>query len=434
MFTLSSLKTGLKGWIGFKDSDDPAIPLIDSGITASSSGAYWDEFHSMLHPDLLYYVSPNYEANTYSAYSGSVTYDTGDKVVNSYVPWQSKTDSNMGHIPAVGTYWETLFSVWLGERVNSSVARLFNKLSTNKKLQGSTKSIFSNLQLFTGAGKLSETITNSSRLVGLAITPKNVNNIQVVLNQIGLQFTAAQTTIYIYLWHSSRKAYYKRQAVTTTGTNQFNWVSLTDFILNYVDFANDIESGGTWYIGYFEGDITGNAVNKSYDFYTGPCIGCPNTLLDNITKYNLWSKYVDVLPFSVSYANLDGTNLPAIENIDYYESTNFGINLSLTVRPDLTEMVLDNKAIITYPLGLQFANDMIEWMVANPATRINPPHSLAKIDAQRLMYELTGDRNTYSQGIKGDLTDALEGLATDLSNVSAALPKNKPSGIKFGAI
>lgn len=434
MFTLSSLKTGLRGWIGFRDSDDPAIPLIDSELTASSSGTYWDEYHNLCFPDALYYVSPNYEGNDYDAYSAVTTYSTGDKVTNSNIPWQSKDDDNSGNTPAVGDYWETLFSIWLGERVDASISKLFNKLQTNKKLQGSTKSIFSNLQLFSGAGKLSETITKSSRLVGLAITPKKVNNIQVVLNQIGLQFTLPQINLYIYLWHSSREAYYKRQEVTTTGTNQFNWVSLTDFILNYVDFTNDIDAGGTWYIGYFESEISGSAVNKSYDFYSGPCIGCPNTLRDNISKYNLWSKYVDVVPFSVDNANLDGTNLPAIENMAYYESTNFGINLSLTVRPDLTEMVLDNKNIITYPLGLQFANDIIEWIVANPATRINPPHLNFNTDATRLIYELTGDRNTYSRGIKGELMDAVDALAEDLSNISAALPQNKPSSIKIGAI
>jgi hypothetical protein len=434
MFTFSTLKTGLKGWIGFRDSDDPAIPLIDSDLTASSSGMYWDDFHSLLYPDLLYYVSPNYEANNYSAYSSVATYDTGDKVLSASIPWQSKTDDNSGNTPAVGDDWETLFSVWLGERVNSSIAKLFNKVATDKKLQSSTKSIFSNIQLFTGAGLLSETLTKSSRLVGLSITPKKINNIQVVLNQIGLQFTAAQTNLTIYLWHSSRKAAYKTQVVSTVGTNKFHWVSLTDFVLNYVDFTNDIDAGGTWYIGYFEADINGSAVNKSYDFYSGPCVGCPNTLLDNITKYNLWSKYVNIMPFAVDNGNLDGTNLPDIENMGYSESTNYGINLSLTVRPDFTEMILDNKSLITYPLGLQFANDTIEWILSNPATRINTPHSMSKIDAQKLIYELSGDRATFSRGIKGELADAIEGLAVDLSGISAALPKNKPGGIKIGAI
>ena len=433
MFTLSTLKTGLKGWIGFRNSDDPSLPPIDTDIIASSSGMYWDEFHNMLYPDLLYYCSPNYEGNSYSAYAADTTYAAGDKALYTY-PWQSKVGSNIGNTPAVGSYWETLYSVWLGERVNTSISKLFNKLATDKKLQGSTKSIFSNLQLFTGAGRLSDTITKSSRLVGLSIKPKGINNIQAVLNQIGLQFTVAQTDLPIYLWHSSRKAYYKTQNVTTTGTNQFNWASLTDFVLNYVDFTNDIESGGTWYIGYFEADLTGSAIRKTYDFYTGPCVGCMNTLRDNITKYNLWNKYVDIMPFSVSNGDLDGTNLPAIEDIKYDETTNYGLNLSITVKPDFTEMILDNKALITYPLGLQFANDMLEWIVGNPATRVNPPRDMANIDVQRILYELAGDKATYSRGLKGELRDAIEGLAEDFSDISAALPVNKPSGIRSGAI
>ena len=432
MFTLSTLKTGLKGWIGFRDSDDPSIPRIDTALVASGSGQYFDDFHELLYTDAMYYASPNYEGMNFSAYSAVPTYGAGDKVISSNIPWQSKVASNQGNTPAVGAYWETMFSVWLGEKVDASVAMLFNKLATSKKLSGSTKSIFSNLQLFMGAGKLSDTITKSSRLVGLSIQPKNINNIQVVLNQIGLQFTTAQTGLIIYLWHSSRKAAYKSQAVTTTGTGQFHWVSLTDFICNFVDFTNDIDPGGTWFIGYFEADIAGNAVRKTYDFYTGPCIGCSDSASGNITKYNLWSKYVDIMPFTVTNADLDGVNLPAIEDMTYDETTNFGLNLSLTVRPDLTEMIIDNKNLISYPLGMQFARDMLSWMAFNPSVRINPSANNAGRDV--ILYELDGATDTQADSVKVELGRAIDALAADLSNISAALPANKPSGIKIGAI
>jgi hypothetical protein len=47
-------------------------------------------------------------------------------------------------------------------------------------------------------------------------------------------------------------------------------------------------------------------------------------------------------------------------------------------------------------------------------------------------YALNGD--SQSRGIVKDLTDAINGLAEDLSGISAALPQNKPSGIRIGAI
>jgi hypothetical protein len=430
MFNIATLKTALTGLIGFRDSPDATVAKIATDLTASSSGQYWDDAHPILHTDNLYYSSPNFEGMNYAAY-GVATYGIGDKVISSSVAWQSQVAANQGHAPAVGSYWETCFSAWLREKTNSSVAKLFNRLATDKKLSGSTKSIFANLLLFEGDGKLSDTITKSGRLVGLAINPRRINNIQVVLNQIGLQFTVAQTNLPIYLWHSSRKGAVITQNVTTTGTNQFNWNALTNFILNYVTYSGDVDSGGTWYLGYFETAITGSAVNKTYDFYAGPCVGCSGTQ-GNVTKYNLWSKYVDIMPFYVTSGNLDGTNLPALENIVYDETTNFGLNLSLTVKPDITEIVTSNLSLVTYPLAMQFANDMLEWMAYNPAVRINPNRVNASQDV--LMYELSGATNTKSDGIKIELTKAINGLAEDLSNLSAALPASNPSGIRIGAI
>lgn len=432
MFSIGTLKTSLLGLIGFKDSPDDDVAKIATDLKASSSGQYWDDFHALLHTDNLYYSSPNFEAMKYSAYSSVATYDIGDKVISSDIAWKSSTDGNSGNTPAVGSYWETCFSDWLRERTNASIAKLFSRLATEKKLSGSTKSIFDNLRLFEGDGRLSDTITKSSRLVGLAIQPVKSNNIQVVLNQIGLQFTAAQSGLTIYLWHSSRKAAVTSQSVVTTGTNKFNWQSLTGFILDYVNFASDIDAGGTWYIGYFESALTGSAVNKVYDFYAGPCAGCANSSSENISKFNLWSKYVQITPFYVANADLDGTNLPALEDIEYDETTNFGLNLSLTVKPDITELITSNTHLITYPLGLQFANDMIEWMAYNPAVRVNPHRVNASQDA--LLYELSGATNVKSDGIKLELSKAITALAEDLSNLSAVLPKNKPSRIKIGAL
>ena len=222
-----------------------------------------------------------------------------------------------------------------------------------------------------------------------------------------------------------------RQAATTTGTNKFNWASLTDFVLDYVNYADDIDSGGTWYLGYFEADITGYAVNKAYDFYAGPCAGCSNDQT-NVTKYNLWSKYVSIMPFYVASADLDSTNLPALENIEYDETTNFGLNLAITVKPDITELITDNKHLFTYPLGMQFANDMLEWMAYNPAVRTNPHRINAGKDV--ILFDLSGSTDVKSDGIKVELKKAIDALAEDLSNLSAVLPKNKPSGIKIGAI
>ena len=433
MYSISSLQSGLTGLIGCRDTKTTDIPAIDSSQTASSSGQYWDDFHPLLDTENLFYCAPNFESEAYATWSALTTYSIGQRVIYSGVAWQSKADANLNNTPAAGTWWKTVFSTWIGERLNTSIASLFNRLATEKKLNLSTKSIFDNLQLFTGPGRLQDTITNSGRMVGLRIHPKMINNIRVILDKIGVQFSDVQAGFNIYLYHSSRQAAVASMAITTTVAYRFEWKTLTvgSFNLDFVNFADNIDSGGYWYIAYFEDDITGSSINKKYDFESGPCNTCANTQ-DELRIYNLWNRYVDIEPFYVSSGDLDGVNLPDIDNMTFTPTTNYGLNLSMTVKPDVTELVLLQKDQIVYPLGMQFAYDMISWMIFNPPVRVNPNAVNTKMTSQQLYYERDGDANT--DGFKQKLSRAISALAEDLSKLSTALPDNKPSRISYGAI
>jgi len=384
MFNISTLKTALTGYIGFRELDDTTIGTVATALRSSVSGMYFDDFHPLLRTDNLYYAAPE----------------------------------------------EITFNTWLQNQLDSSVAMLFNRLATNKKLSGSTRSIFANKQIFLGSGNLSDTITKSGRLVGLSIKPRNINNIQVVLDQIGFHFSSIQTGFNIYLWHSSHIGTVDSQLITTATASTFDWKSL-GFALDYVNYAQDFDAGGTWFIGYFENDITGNAIRKRYDFQTGPCVSCKGSE-DNYNRFELWSKYVDIMPFYVISSKLSGTNLPLLDDMVYDETTNFGLNLSLTVKPDVTELITNNLSLITYPLGKQFAADMLNYMLVNPAVRVNPSRVNASQDV--IAYELSGDRTSNKKGLFVEAEQAVNALAEDLSDLSAALPKNKPSGIRIGAI
>jgi hypothetical protein len=430
MVTISTLQTGLAGWIGVRDTKATDIDAIDSSLTTATSGSYFDDFHPILHTDTLTKIGPNFAAENYAAWSALTTYSTGNRVLYSGIAWQSKADVNLNNAPAASAWWKTVFSAWLNEKINASIANLANKLQTEKKLNLSTKSLLSNTQLFTGASGR-DTITNSGRLVGFEIDPRKINNIKVVLNYLGVQFSAVQTGFNIYLYHSSRKGAVASMNITTTTAYKFEWKALTagSFDLNFVDFTNNIDSGGKWYIAYFEDDIVGSAIEKKYDFEYGPCNGCSNTR-DEYRIYNLWNKYVDIMPFYFDATDLDGTNLPDIENINYTPTTNYGLNLSLSVNTDITNIMLHNKHILTYPLGLQFAFDMLSWVVFNPTMRVNPER--VNMSEQAILYERDGDANT--EGLKKRLADAISALAEDLSRLSTALPDNKPSKVRYGAI
>ena len=428
MFNISLLQTGLAGLIGARSQYDSSsiVPTLDAALTASSSGQYWDDFHPALSTDLLFHCSPNFESEGYAAWAAGTTYIVGSRVVSGNIAYQSKAINNLNHVPPNGTWWSPMFSVWMQERINASIAKLFHTVAVNKKLNLSTKSILEDVQLFTGPGRTAETIQKSGRMVGLRISPKQINNISVVLKYVGLQFSVAGTFT-LYLYHSSRQDAVATISVTTTTNNKFEWKLLTSaFTLDYVNFTNNIDAGGDWYLAYFEDDLPGYAVNKSYDFEDGPCSGCPGSRLERV-RYNLWNKYVEIMPFTFEAADLNGIKLPDIDKMGYAYGTNYGLNLSLNVIPDVTALILQNTAPLVYPLGLQFVNDMIEYTMFNPSVRVNAP----QINAAKsgLDYSLNSET-----GIKVELNKAIAALAEDFSKLSVVLADNKPSKVSYGSI
>lgn len=427
MYNLTTLKTELTGWVGFRESSDAAVDVIDSTLKTSNSGSYFDEAHPLLQTDVLYALCPDFMAYNYAAWSNATTYATGARVMYGGKAWQSKLPANLNKAPAAGTWWELMFSAWLRERLNASVSNLFNRLATEKKLSESTKSVFDNKQIFVGSGKLSNTITPRGRFVGLTIRPKKINNIRVDINAIGFHFTDIQTDLPVYLFNSSSEGYIAKELISTTDTSTFAWVPMTNWSAQVNSIANDYDPGSDWYVGYFEDDISGNAIQKSYDFQNGPCISCKSHTQER-NRFNLWNKFFDIIP--VASSNLDGENLPS--EMGVASMCNFGLNLSVSVRPDVTEIFTSNKNALTYPLQLQFAVDILSWAVLNPMRRTNPVH--ANIQKEAISYDLDGTGQGKNLGLRGKLSDAIKALDFDFSRISAALPDSRPSRFNYRAI
>lgn len=423
MFNYSTVVTGLDGLIGFKNAKDPNIPNLDSGITASSSGLYFSDFHPLINTDNLEGIAVDYDGANYDIYSGTATYDISDYVIASDIAWISKTAGNAGNTPATGTYWKTSFSDWLLEKRNSSLNKLLARLSIHKKLSGNTKTYLDNVQLFDGTSRNGDTIAASGRFVGFQIELKKANNIMAVIDRIGLRFTQKQTNLTLYMFHSSRNTAVATATVSTTTGYNFEWKSPgSDWVLPYVNYSNNIDAGGKWYIGYFEADISGNAINKNYDFSSGGCGSCGG----EVNYFNLWSKYLDVRPIEVT--SLNGTDLFDLSNVGIQWTQNYGLNLAISVKSDFSEMAINNKNLFIDPWGKQFAKDMLDEMAYNSNVRINTKEANAEIKA---LQALTG-----AEGVKGleeQLEDSINALAHDFAGISPVLPK-EGRGIQYGAL
>lgn len=415
MFNISTLKTSLIGMIGLRDSANPELPV--STLTGTTQSVYFDDYHPLITYDNLYYIAPNYDGLNYASWTAT-GYATGAYAMYDNVAYKAQRTMLTGDVPSLtSTAWQTPVKDWILEKQNAAINKLCNQIFTNKKIHESTKTFLDSVQLVDGAGRLEDTITTGTRFVGFEIKLHRINNIKAVIKYIGLQFTEAQTFT-IYLFHSSQKAAVGTWSLTTTTANSFDWISAISATtgtneLDYVNYTGNIDSGGHYYIGYFEAGISGQAIDKS------PCNGVK------------WSKWAEIRPIEVSSAGLDGTNLFDIDQIGYADS-NYGLNLSFSIETDLTEMLVNNKKIFTNALGWQFASDMINSYIFNSDSRTAKRQDTASRNA--ILYEWnasTDKENTVAQGLK----DATRALGFDLSRISQALPdKEGRRKLKMGAV
>lgn len=423
MFNYSTVKTGLSGLIGFKSAYDPDIPALDAALTSSVSGVYMDEIHPLLATDTLEKTVFDFDGQGYDAYS-TATYSEGEYVISSDIAWISKEDDNAGNTPAAGTYWKTAFSDYLDSAYDASINKLLSKLSIHKKLLQNTKTYLENVQLFDGTSRNGDTISASGRFVGFLIELKKYNNIKAVVDRIGLRFTQKQTDLTLYLFHSSRNTAVATTTVSTTGGYNFEWKT-PDWELDYVDYANNIDAGGKWIIGYFEADITGNAINKNYDFSSHPCSGCGSS---DEYFFNLWSKYMRIKPIEVTSSNLNGTDLFDLSNMGISWTQNWGLNIAFSVKSDFSEMAVNNKMLFVDPLGKQFAVDMLNKMAYNPHARVNRHETNNELVALQALAGGEGQK-----GMEQQLEESINALAEDFAGISPVLPIER-RGLDYGAI
>ena len=363
--------------------------------------------------DQGYFVTQSFLSGAYVIYD-LVAYQAGRTMLTGETP--SKTS----------TAWTTPVDDWLTNKENASINKLCNDLFTNKKMNESTKTFLDSVQVVDGAGRQADTVTASSRFVGFEIDLKRANNIKAVINYIGLQFTSIQTDLTIYLFHSSQKTAIGTWVLTSGAATSFDWIDAKTPTtgsneLHYVNYALNIDSGGMYYIGYFEDDITGSAIEKSLG--CGACGGYPNTSFK-------WSKWAEIRPFEVLSGNLDGTNIFDIEDVSYSDS-NYGLNFSFSIDSDITEMLVNKKALLVNALGYQFANDMLKEMLFNPNSRINKNQDT--VTKNTIAYEFNNPDDPDT--IANKLINAKEALGFDLSRISQVLPdKGGKKKVKIGTM
>lgn len=433
MINVSEIRTCLDGQVGFRQTGDYDYPLIEDDLLVSDSGNYYNS-HPLISTPNMHAIAPNWSDWVFPSYNVDRTYAKADTASEGGIKYVSAEDDNLGNPVTDTNFWQPfpggagegqsiLFSKWLREVVQEGQSELINKILTLKKLNKNVKSPLNDIDLFRGAGRLTDLIINQGDFVGFEIRFKNWKGLKLSFSRIGTQFNQNVDPLIVYVFHSSSETAIGTIDISYTNAINFQWTS-SDIEVKYD--SGSYETGGIFYIGYFQDDLgAAQAINKSVDFNKTLCYSCnaDNRFTNEYRKQ--YSKFITAHPIRVQSGNLNGTDYwldPS--KVQYFTNRNWGLNLTLKVDCDVTDQICRQKQVIAEPLQKFVQMKLMRQMVNS--TRKN---DIQQQDKDRAAFELDAQANPT--GLAAELNDSIKALGFDLSDMNSACLPDTARGIKM---
>jgi hypothetical protein len=379
MYDAALVRSEFAGMVAFSPAVDSGYPDLPPNLTAGTSGIFMNYVHPLCSIENIYTSAPQFAQ-------------------------------------------ESEFFAWLTAILESASTEFIADFLRMKRIADiDSKTILDSLRLYDGIGSYSDRIIKRGRFVGFMVKTNIQEGLMVLFDQIGMQIDTAQSSLNIYLYHSSVSAPIQI-APMNFAAGTFNW---KPFAAKITNFDPTHSSDGYFYIGYYEDDLIGQAIRRQMNFSRAPCIGCSDW---NYQTYQSWSKYVSFQSISVEavYINSDKSIWDA-QKVNYWYDTNWGLNLSITVLCDITKFLMKYKASMADAYSMKVALKLLREIAYS--TRVNAISSQTK---QLAMLDLSAKdpdsfHNRYVSEMQSVITD-YQGLSSE------CLPCNNTHGITYGAI
>lgn len=422
--------------IGWRQSYDANDGVISEALTQSESGLYYQDAHPLLTLQNLQSIAPDFSNISYPVHSTEETYAKGVVVTDSDKHYKS-LKAVPENIQITDTeYWiETnSFSEWLETKTKACITKAISCYVNEKVAKGTYKTLCEKKTLFDGTGRIYDTIKNKNNLVGFEIVPIRAKGVTTKINRIGLQFSEPGDYT-ILVMHSSLMEPYYQETFTKRVGNNIEWFTPSQEL--YLPYETDeIDAGSSWYICYVQSQLpTGSqAIRKSRDWSKGPCNECSR---HEYETWRIWSKYIEVHPFYVNEELVpvvdEQVQLWDVENNLYDYSTNYGLNLDITVACDMTDFIIEQRQMFTDYLSKSLAVDFLREFAYNPNVRTNR-HS---INASRpdILYEIDGDSSSMKKsGLSYQLELASKAIQVSTEGIDRVCLPCVNHGIKYRAV
>ena len=305
----------LKKVIGWRNWYAPTeIPALNVALTSTESGQYYQDYHGLVRLD---YIQALIRSN-----------DT----LNDYL-----------------------------DRVEvGAINMMLSDLMLKKQLNNHGVSIATNDLIYQNVVRGS-LITNESKFVGIEFSIDPKIGIKAILNRIGLYFSAAES-LDLYLFNSLQPTFIQKIAYSNTTANGFQWITaaLELELDKGTQSPSPDTSGGVWYLGYYQDDLSGQAIQySSLNWKNGYCGTCDGGV--NAAKYLSISKYVKMTPFYIPSTAVpaDHNDMFDVENVRYDYTNNYGFNFNISINCDLSQFFIDNRQNLKQAIGTYVADRIL---------------------------------------------------------------------------
>ena len=434
MIRIKELSQELSSLIGWAPESTSSDLFLADALTKSESGLFFQQAHPLLTLSNIASIAPDFKNNDYPYYNAAETYAKG-QVVEYEERLYRAMQSSQGIAPVDSDYWAptNLFSEWLSAKTQGSIQKAILRFYTEKINNQTYKELCENRVLFDGTGRIVDTVKNRNNLVGFELVPIRAKGVTVKINKIGLQFTKAGDYT-LYLFHSSSYRPIKTLTLKKEKDNSLEWFTLPDLFLPYQSATTD--AGGSWYLCYCQNALPegSQAIRKDRDWSKGPCKSCSRT---EYISWQAWSKYIEVHPF---YINTEHTwpqgeepHLWDVEPMQYLYTTNYGLNLDLTISCDISDFIIEQRYLFQDVIFKQVAVDMLKEFAYNANVRTNR----RSINASRvdILLEVDGDNSSLRQtGLAYQLDKAFQALSISLAGLDRVCMPCKNNGIKYRVV
>jgi hypothetical protein len=361
MFRADLLIPEYKNLIGWREHHDTSEIDIATPLTVTETGEYYQQKHPALRLDIIKATLPD----------------------------------NMD------------LDKYLEQKVRDGSVEIFNDILQYRQVNDYGKTLLKQSQLLNRYGFMNDKIVNENRFVGFQIRLHTASGIQAVINQIGFQFSDVES-FKLYLFHTSKSDPIKEIDVTTTGTAQWDWKA-TEILLTA--FETEEYNGGAFVLGYYQEDLTGNAINNTdFNWDRGACAGCSGS---NHTSWKNIAEYFTVYPIYVPNGNFTKGKMFDLNDAFYINNESYGLNLRLTSRCDLTNFFIENKFVFKNLLALK-----VTLLILNDMKFSQEINFIEENIKMMIIRDLEGDKETNALNTTRQYRNELKSVTFNISGIN----------------